>query len=89
MSDTADNGAEAAQISVVIRPTTRGNEDKFSVSVPADVTVAQLKDKVAEHSSIAAGEQRLIYKGKILKDTQTLTEYGAGLQLQDAWLTVA
>ena len=38
-------------------------------------TVRQLKEACAEGSNLLAEEMRLIFKGKILKDDLTLSEY--------------
>ncbi|XP_059282685.1 ubiquitin domain-containing protein DSK2b-like [Lycium ferocissimum] len=49
---------------------------KFTVRVRLDSTVGSFKSKLAEHANIAVEQQRLIYKGRILKDDQTLQSYG-------------
>jgi Ubiquitin family len=65
-------------LDVVIKPTSAssGGAERFSVSIDDGSTVLQLKEEVAKHCSVAADQQRLIYKGKILKDTLTVKEYG-------------
>jgi hypothetical protein len=47
--------------------------------VQADLgtTVGAFKAVVAESCDVPAPQQRLIYKGRILKDDQTLASYGA------------
>ncbi|CAA7403458.1 unnamed protein product [Spirodela intermedia] len=52
------------------------NGSKFSVLVSLDSTVRSFKAIVAEKSDVPAEQQRLIYKGRILKDEQTLESYG-------------
>ncbi|VWU50670.1 ubiquitin domain-containing protein DSK2, putative [Hepatocystis sp. ex Piliocolobus tephrosceles] len=52
---------------------TRGKE--FSISVEPDITVLELKQKCSEHVDIPVESQRIIFKGKILKDKETLTFY--------------
>lgn len=52
------------------------NGSKFSVQVALDSTVGSFKVIVAEKSDVPAEQQRLIYKGRILKDEQTLESYG-------------
>ncbi|KAL6561018.1 hypothetical protein OROGR_003808 [Orobanche gracilis] len=64
---------EDEQVSVNIRFT---NSSKFSVKTNLQSTVAEFKVLLAQHSDVAAGQQRLIYKGRILKDDQTLISYG-------------
>ncbi|KAL3345843.1 hypothetical protein AABB24_024669 [Solanum stoloniferum] len=52
------------------------NGSKFTVQVALDSSVGSFKSTLAQHSDIPAEQQRLIYKGRILKDEQTLTSYG-------------
>ncbi|KAL5099654.1 hypothetical protein RYX36_003981 [Vicia faba] len=52
------------------------NGSKFFVHVSLDSTVRSFKDVVAQNCDISADQQRLIYKGRILKDDQTLQSYG-------------
>ncbi|KAL3668968.1 hypothetical protein V7S43_006256 [Phytophthora oleae] len=53
----------------------------FSVDVALDVTVLQCKEALVAPSEVPAALQRLIYKGKVLKDDQTLESYG--IQAED------
>lgn len=48
---------------------------EFSVAVEPEITVLDLKKKCAEHTEIPVDAQRLIFKGKILKDKENLTFY--------------
>lgn len=48
---------------------------EFSVSVTEEMTVLELKEKCIEHVDIPVEAQRLIYKGKILKDKEKLSFY--------------
>lgn len=66
-------------VTIVVKPTGQSSDkpDRFSVTVPADSTVLQLKEEVAKNCDLAADEQRLIYKGQILKDHETVAHYGA------------
>ncbi|KAF6064013.1 Ubiquitin family protein [Candida albicans] len=50
-------------------------DKKYEVTFDPSITVSQLKELVAEKSDIPAGSQRLIYSGKVLKDTETVTSY--------------
>jgi uncharacterized ubiquitin-like protein YukD len=55
------------------------NGSKFPVRIDLSATVAALKAIVAESCDVPAPQQRLIYKGRILKDDQTLASYGTCL----------
>lgn len=48
---------------------------KYEVSVDPSVTVADLKKEIAEKALVPADSQRLIYSGKVLKDTDTVASY--------------
>ncbi|CAI9767815.1 unnamed protein product [Fraxinus pennsylvanica] len=52
------------------------NGSKFSVHVNLDSTVESFKSILAQNCEIPPQQQRLIYKGRILKDDQTLQSYG-------------
>jgi len=71
----ADAGGEhaAAQATLHIRCT---NGSKFAVRADLGATVGAFKAIVAESCDVPAPQQRLIYKGRILKDEQTLASYG-------------
>lgn len=68
----------SGSITVVIKPTGQSIDkpDRFPVAVQADATILQLKEEVSKHCELAAEQQRLIYKGQILKDHQTVADYG-------------
>lgn len=52
------------------------NGSKFSVRISLNSTVGSLKSVVAQNCDVAAERQRLIYKGRVLKDDHTLESYG-------------
>lgn len=52
------------------------NGSKFSVQVSLESTVGSFKSVLSQNCEIPAEQQRLIYKGRILKDDQTLKSYG-------------
>ncbi|XP_061354996.1 ubiquitin domain-containing protein DSK2b-like isoform X2 [Gastrolobium bilobum] len=68
---TESKGAEGVNINVRC-----SNGSKFSVQIALESTVGSFKDVVARNCDIPADQQRLIYKGRILKDDQTLQSYG-------------
>ncbi|KAE9003387.1 hypothetical protein PF005_g13818 [Phytophthora fragariae] len=54
---------------------------KFEVDMALDSTVLQCKEALVASTEVAAALQRLIYKGKVLKDDLTLESYG--IQAED------
>lgn len=48
---------------------------KYEVSISPSNTVLELKEAIASKSEIPATTQRLIYSGKVLKDTETVQSY--------------
>ncbi|XP_040383998.1 ubiquitin domain-containing protein DSK2a-like isoform X2 [Oryza brachyantha] len=52
------------------------NGSKFTVQADLAATVGAFKEVVAGSCDVPAAQQRLIYKGRILKDEQTLESYG-------------
>ena len=57
-----------------IKPTLGG--DTFPVEIEPEATILDLKQAVAEKSEAEPGAIRLIYKGRILQDAQTVGSYG-------------
>lgn len=52
------------------------NGSKFTVRTSLEATVEAFKALLAQNSDVPPDQQRLIYKGRILKDDQTLQSYG-------------
>mmetsp|Transcript_16618 Transcript_16618/g.24603 ORF Transcript_16618/g.24603 Transcript_16618/m.24603 type:complete len:482 (-) Transcript_16618:144-1589(-) len=52
------------------------NAQKFTVPLDVSLTVLVFKNSIADQAQVPADAQRLIYKGRILKDDQTLESYG-------------
>ncbi|OVA19565.1 Ubiquitin-associated domain/translation elongation factor EF-Ts [Macleaya cordata] len=72
--DTSDSGVgSGGEVTVHVRCS---NGSKFSVQTSLGSTVGEFKVVVAQNSEVPAEQQRLIYKGRILKDDQTLESYG-------------
>ncbi|KAJ6830556.1 ubiquitin domain-containing protein DSK2b-like [Iris pallida] len=52
------------------------NGTKFSVEAELESTIGAFKAQLVARCDVPAEQQRLIYKGRILKDDQTLASYG-------------
>lgn len=65
-----------SKITVFLKPTFGG--DKFRCEIEPSQSVKELKEVVASQSSpqVAVEDQRLIYKGQVLKDERTVESYG-------------
>ncbi|XP_071692297.1 ubiquitin domain-containing protein DSK2b-like [Rutidosis leptorrhynchoides] len=72
-TQTAVDGGDTTEIPLNIRCS---NGNKFSVRSTLQSTVVAFKDLIAQNCDVPANQQRLIYKGRILKDDQTLDSYG-------------
>ena len=72
-SHMADSPQEAPEATVHIRCT---NGSKFSVQARLSITVAAFKTLLVHGSGVSADQQRLIYKGRVLKDDSSLESYG-------------
>lgn len=68
---TESNGGEGVTLNIRC-----SNGSKFSVQIAIESTVGLFKDVLAQKCDIPSDQQRLIYKGRILKDDQTLQSYG-------------
>lgn len=63
-----------SSIKVTIKPTSGG--EKFQAEIETSATVRELKEEVARKCDTSAEQQRLIYKGQVLKDDKTVESYG-------------
>ena len=63
-----------SSFTLIVKPTAGG--DKFSVEASLSMTIAELKQQVQAKSQMLPEEQRLIYKGQVLKDERTAESYG-------------
>lgn len=52
------------------------NSDKIEVTCNSNILILDLKKLINEKLNILIEQQRLIYKGRILKDESTLEQYG-------------
>lgn len=50
-------------------------ESKYEVTVSPDISILDLKNEISTKSGIPAERQRLIYSGKVLKDSETVSSY--------------
>ncbi|XP_058090636.1 ubiquitin domain-containing protein DSK2b-like isoform X2 [Magnolia sinica] len=75
--DSVDAGDSSVSSNGIVTVHIRcSNGSKFSVQTGLDATVGVFKGILAENCDVPAEQQRLIYKGRILKDEQTLESYG-------------
>ena len=49
--------------------------DDFTLSIPSDASVDDLKEEIVKQRNIEPGKQRLIYKGRVLKSDKKLSDY--------------
>lgn len=66
-----------SKFQIKIKPTSGGAN--ITVETSSEKTIAELKEAVASEASIPAGEQRLIYKGQVLKNERSVESYGEHL----------
>ncbi|CDO52283.1 similar to Saccharomyces cerevisiae YMR276W DSK2 Nuclear-enriched ubiquitin-like polyubiquitin-binding protein [Geotrichum candidum] len=62
----------AEEVTIIIKSSA---DKKYEVTISLEATVAELKEVLAEKSSIPADRQRVIFSGRILKDPETLSSY--------------
>ncbi|KAJ6800607.1 ubiquitin domain-containing protein DSK2b-like [Iris pallida] len=72
-ADGESAGGSGGAVTVHIRCS---NGTKFSVEADPESAVGAFKAQLAGACDVPADQQRLIYKGRILKDEQTLASYG-------------
>jgi ubiquilin len=76
-SNDTDGGDD--EVNVNIRCS---NGSKFTVKISLSSTVDSFKQLIANQCDVPSDQQRLIYKGRILKDDQTLQSYGNKIKSQ-------
>lgn len=69
----AEPSEEATQLTFTVRAS---NDAKYSVTLSSNASVADLKQKLSasDLADIPAERQRLIFSGRVLKDTDTLSQ---------------
>ena len=65
-----------SEIEVVEISVKCSNGDKSSYSVEKSMTVREFKEEITKQTNIEAELQRLIYRGRVLKDECSLESYG-------------
>ncbi|KAJ9146879.1 hypothetical protein P3X46_029094 [Hevea brasiliensis] len=73
VDEVSESNGGGDEVTVNIRCS---NGSKFSVGISLSSTVEAFKAVLAGKCDVPADQQRLIYKGRILKDDQTLHSYG-------------
>lgn len=74
--DSGDSSVTSRAASPATLHVRCSNGSKFSVQTALDAFVGAFKSLLSEKCDVPAEQQRLIYKGRILKDDQTLESYG-------------
>lgn len=65
----------ANTILIHIKPTAGG--DRITLDVEPTASVADVKERISQRNGMTSSEQRLIFKGQILKDDdRTIDSYG-------------
>ncbi|KAK4987345.1 hypothetical protein LTR50_004680 [Elasticomyces elasticus] len=74
MADEPSSTSEDPQITFTVKSS---SDSKYTITVPASTTVAELKSKLesGDYADIPPARQRLIYSGRVLKDPDTLASY--------------
>ena len=71
MSEEED-GKSATTIEINIR---QANSQNFTISIETTATITEMKAKCEEPTGLKADQIRLIFKGRILKDLDTVDKY--------------
>ena len=59
---------------VAVKPTQGG--DRFTIEVSSESNISEFKEEVNKVRQVPVAEQRIIYKGQVLKDERTVGSYG-------------
>ena len=54
------------------------NDTKYSVAIDPAATIADFKEAISKQSDTPPERQRLIYAGRVLKDSETVQSYKIG-----------
>src|SRR5262249_51788821 len=71
-----DEKSDQANDEISIKIKVLKSTESYTVRISKLDSIAQLKQRIAEASGIAAGQQRLLLKGKSLADGQLVMDYG-------------
>ena len=69
---TTDNTKQSRRMKVSLRLSSGG---KFDITLDPSITILEFKELIAKEQNIPVEQQRLIYKGRILKDAMTVSSY--------------
>ncbi len=68
-----------SRFAVAVKPTQGG--ERFTVTVSSDSNISDFKEEVRKAKEVPVAEQRIIYKGQVLKDERTVGSYGTVFNL--------
>ena len=67
------------ELNIKVKPTSGGA--MFDVKVAPSATILELKAAVSPHCDASVQQLRLIYKGQVLKDHETVESYGEAMEV--------
>lgn len=67
--------ADAGEATITLNIKSTGGE-KYSIQTKTSVLVEEFKEALEKKCNIPPAQQRLIYRGHVLKDNKTLASYG-------------
>ncbi|CAN4094057.1 unnamed protein product [Withania somnifera] len=73
-SSTSNDSGESSESTVVLNIKTLDSQT-YTFNVDKNLQVSALKDKLASQIGVPVEQQRLIFRGKVLKDNHPLSEY--------------
>ncbi|KAG8378028.1 hypothetical protein BUALT_Bualt08G0095600 [Buddleja alternifolia] len=73
-SQTGEGSSEVSESTLLLNIKTLDSR-VYSFHVDKNIVVSVFKEKIASQSGVPVGQQRLIFRGKVLKDNHPLSEY--------------